>query len=62
MDEEDLEPRKPKKQFEPLKLEGLSEEDLNEYLLHLRGEIGRTEAQLAAKRSMRGAAEAAFKQ
>ncbi len=62
MDEDDLEPRKPKKLFEPLKIEGLSEEDLNEYLVHLRGEIGRTEAQLEAKRSMRGAADAAFKQ
>ncbi len=62
MDEHDLEPRKPKKLFQPLKLEGLSEEDLNEYLVHQRGEIGRTEAQLEAKRSMRGAADAAFKQ
>ncbi len=62
MDEDDLEPRKPKKLFEPLKLEGLSEEDLDEYLVHLRGEIGRADAQLEAKRSMRGAAAAAFKQ
>ncbi len=62
MDDDDLEPRKPKKLFEPLKIERLSEEDLNEYLVHLRAEIGRTEAQLEAKRSMLGAAEAAFKQ
>ncbi len=61
MDEDDLEPRKPKKLFEPLKLEVLSEENLREYLVHLRAEIGRTEAQLEAQCSMLGAAEAAFK-
>ncbi len=61
MDDDDLEPRKAKKLFAPLKLDGVSDEDLCEYLAHLKAEIERVEAQRQAKGTMRGAAEAAFK-
>ncbi len=61
MDDDDLEPRKRKKLFTPAKLDGVSDEDLAEYLGHLKAEIERVEAQRQAKNAMRGAADAAFK-
>ncbi len=59
--DDDLEPRKSKKLFEPLRFDGLSDEDLTDYLAHLKAEIERVEAQRQAKSAMRGAAKAAFK-
>lgn len=59
--DDDLEPRKAKILFEPVKFDGLSDEDLGEYLAHLKAEIERVETQRQAKGAMRGAAEAAFR-
>ena len=59
---DDLEPQQPAGQrFEPLNLEDMSIDDLEEYIGELRAEIGRVEADIAAKRSQLGAAQALFK-
>ena len=60
MDLDDL-PKKPKKPYEPLLLEGWSAADLQLYLDHLAEEQRRAQAQLDAKKGLRGAAEAIFK-
>ncbi len=60
MEIDDL-PRKPKKPYEPLVLEGWSAVDLSDYLAHLEAEITRAKSQLASKHGMRGVAESLFK-
>ncbi|MSO71048.1 MAG: DUF1192 family protein [Alphaproteobacteria bacterium] len=60
MELDDL-PKKPKKPYEPLALDGWSAIDLQEYLDHLHAEQRRAKAQLDAKQGLRGAAEAIFK-
>ena len=60
MELDDL-PKKPKKPYEPLALEGWSATDLQHYLDHLQAETERVKASLDAKQGMRGAAEAIFK-
>lgn len=60
MELDDL-PSKPKKPYEPLALEGWSATDLQDYLAHLQEEQRRAQAQLDAKRGLRGAAEAIFR-
>jgi uncharacterized small protein (DUF1192 family) len=58
-DEEDL--PKPKPGLQPRKLEGLSREDLQEYLDFLAQEKHRAEEALKAKTSIEAAAAALFK-
>ena len=59
---DDLEPQQPTGQrFEPLNLEDMSIEELDEYIAQLKAEIERVEADIAAKQSQFGAAEALFK-
>ena len=59
MDEEDLVPlRQPKKKRD---LAPMGVAELEEYIAALRDEIGRAEAEIAAKRKQRGGAEAIFK-
>lgn len=58
--EEEEAPRRPGPGM-PRLLNGLSEEELGRYLDALRTEIGRTEAELARRKDVRGAAEALFK-
>ena len=60
MELDDL-PKKPKKPYEPLVLEGWSATDLELYLGHLQAEALRVTATLDAKQGIRGAAEAIFK-
>jgi uncharacterized small protein (DUF1192 family) len=57
---EDDEPR-PKPRFTPLPLDRLGVEELEAYIDELRGEIARTEAEMARKRHMRSAADSFFK-
>lgn len=52
---------KPKNILQPRKLEGLSREDLHEYLEWLASEKERTESALKAKGSFEAAAAALFK-
>lgn len=59
IDDEDL-PRKKSDAPVPRKLEGLSQEDLNDYLSYLDGEIQRTRDYLNSKSSMVAAAQALF--
>jgi len=59
MDTDELEPKRPV--LEPLDLEKVSVEDLNEYIVRLEAEIARARAEIAAKQSYRGDAEALFK-
>ncbi len=59
---DDLEPQHPVDQrFEPLNLEDMSIDDLQEYIATLKAEIERVEADIAGKQSQMGAAEALFK-
>ena len=45
----------------PRPLDNLSIEELEEYIVELKGEIARAEQMIAAKRDFRGAADAVFK-
>ena len=60
MDEEDLRPRTASK---PLArdLRTLSVEDLRAYVVELRNEMERVEAEIARRQDVRGAAEALFR-
>ena len=59
MDDEDDLPRRTG--WEPRNLESLSIDQLQDYIAVLEGEIARVRADIAAKRSDLGAAEAIFK-
>jgi uncharacterized small protein (DUF1192 family) len=58
---DDDEPVRKKARLEPLKLDTLSIDELNEYIGELEREIERCRADIAAKQKHRGAAEALFK-
>ncbi len=58
MDEDDLLPKA--KKPEPKNLEPLSIEALEEYIVELEAEIARVRAEIEAKKSHRGEAEALF--
>lgn len=58
--DDDDTPMKPKG-FEPRILDRLSIEELEDYIVELRGEIARTEADIAKKRAVRQGAEAFFR-
>ncbi len=59
MDDEDLLPRRQPPKPRDLSLLGIAE--LEEYIADLEGEIARARAEIAAKRSHRGGAEALFR-
>ena len=59
MDDEDLLPRRRPPKPRDLSLLGIAE--LEEYIADLEGEIARARAEIAAKRSHRGGAEALFR-
>ena len=59
MDPDDLEPRKP--QRAPLNLDGLSVEELEQYIAELTAEIDRVKSKLAAKRAHLTAASSLFR-
>lgn len=61
MDLDDLTPKKPKVHELGQDLSTYSEEELTALIETLEAEIGRVETVLQAKKSSRGAAEAAFK-
>lgn len=63
MDEDDLEPQQPKRKqvFVPLPVEPLSIEELERYIEFLHVEIERAKAEIRAKQSLRGDAEALFR-
>ena len=58
---EDEEVKKPVTASVPRRLDGLSVEELEAWIGALKLEIARTEAELARRRDVRGAAEALFK-
>ncbi len=58
-DLDDLDPRQKKSQ--PLNLDALNVEDLEEYVIVLRAELERVEAKIKAKRSHAAAAASLFK-
>jgi len=58
-DLDDLDPRQKKTQ--PLNLDALNVEDLEEYVIVLRAELERVEAKIRAKRSHAAAAASLFK-
>jgi uncharacterized small protein (DUF1192 family) len=58
-DLDDLDPRQKKSQ--PLNLDALNVEDLEEYVIVLRAELERVEAKIRAKRSHAAAAASLFK-
>ena len=60
MDEEDLRPRTAGKAL-ARELRTLSVEDLRAYVLELRNEMERVEAEIARRQDVRGAAEALFR-
>jgi uncharacterized small protein (DUF1192 family) len=59
MDEDEVRPRK--EVTVPRTLAGLSVEELDSYVALLKAEIRRTEAEIAKRRDVRGAADAFFK-
>jgi uncharacterized small protein (DUF1192 family) len=59
-EDDDLEPRKTAG-FQPLVLDRLSIEELTGYIVTLRDEITRVEADIVKKRAVRDGAEAFFK-
>jgi uncharacterized small protein (DUF1192 family) len=60
MDEEDLRPRTASKAL-ARDLRTLSVEDLRAYVVELRNEMERVEAEIARRQDVRGAAEALFR-
>ena len=62
MDEDDLEPKKTKKSFEPRIFDTLSIEELTTYIEELKAEISRAEAAIQAKQGFRDTAEDVFGQ
>jgi uncharacterized small protein (DUF1192 family) len=58
-DLDDLDPRQKKKQ--PINLDKMNSEDLNEYVAALKAEIARVEVKIKAKQSHAAAAAAFFK-
>ena len=60
MDEEDLRPRTAGKAL-ARELRTLSVEDLRAYVVELRNEMERVEAEIARRQDVRGAAEALFR-
>ena len=58
-DLDDLDPRQKKKQ--PINLDNMNIEDLNEYVAALKAEIARVEAKIKAKQGHAAAAAAFFK-
>jgi uncharacterized small protein (DUF1192 family) len=58
--DEDLPVRK-RRRLEPLLLDALGVEELRNYIVELRDEIGRVEADIARKHSHRSAADAFFR-
>jgi uncharacterized small protein (DUF1192 family) len=58
-DLDDLDPRQKKKQ--PINLDNMNIEDLNEYVAALKAEIARVEVKIKAKQSHAAAAAAFFK-
>jgi uncharacterized small protein (DUF1192 family) len=60
MDEEDLRPRTASKAL-ARELRTLSVEDLRAYVVELRNEMERVEAEIARRQDVRGAAEALFR-
>ena len=60
MDEEDLRPRTARAEL-ARDLRTLSVEDLRAYVLELRNEMERVEAEIARRQDVRGAAEALFR-
>ena len=59
MDEEDLLPQRQPRKLKDLTLMGIAE--LEEYIAGLESEIARARAEISAKRTQRGGAEALFK-
>ena len=60
IDDEDDKPKKPKG-LEPRVLDRLSIEELEDYIVELKAEIVRTEADIVKKKAVRQGAEAFFK-
>jgi uncharacterized small protein (DUF1192 family) len=61
MDEDDLEPTKTSKSFEPRVFDTLSVEELTAYIEELKSEIARAEAAIDAKKGFRDSAEGVFR-
>jgi uncharacterized small protein (DUF1192 family) len=60
--DDDLEPQhQPKAAYTPANLEILSISELEAYIAHCEGEIGRARAEIDSRQSHRGAAEALFR-
>jgi len=62
--EDDMEPMHnlQKKKFEPYKIDGLSIEEMREYILFLKNEISNTEIQINKRVILKGDAQSLFKQ
>lgn len=61
--DDDLEPsfRGHKKGFDPMNLEPLSVEELEDYIAHAKSEIARAEEEIRNRAALRGDADALFK-
>jgi uncharacterized small protein (DUF1192 family) len=61
MQDEDELPQRRRRRLEPLALDMLGIDELNDYIAELRGEIARVEADIARKQGHRAAADAFFR-
>jgi uncharacterized small protein (DUF1192 family) len=61
--DDDLEPnfQGHKKGFDPMNLESLSVEELEDYIAHAKSEITRAEDEIKSRNALRGDADALFK-
>jgi uncharacterized small protein (DUF1192 family) len=60
--DDDLEPQhQPRPAYVPAKLEALSIDEIEAYIAHCESEVARAQAEIDARSSHRGAAEALFK-
>ena len=61
--DDDLEPnfQGQKKGFDPMNLEALSVEEIEDYIAHAKSEIARAEEEIRSREALRGDADALFK-